>query len=306
MTNVAGYAQELTRESFSAFLDLVKPESVLPRLGLASYDFAGTTKITIPTRVDRNPNLAAAFRAEGAPIRVGAAQTGSKTLTPKNLGVIGTFTNELFEASTPNILSLIQNWMVEDTAIAMDTAFLGSTVGSATVPAGIQAGIAAGNTAASGGVTHALIQKDIRDRFQAMAAGNLGRRPVWIMNPARLIGLELALTATGTAAFPTVSNGTLMGAPVVTSTTVPADTVYLIDAAEVAFAGGAPRFMGTEVSSIHEEDTAPLPLVDGAGVAAKPVRSLFQTNSSAIRMIMQLDWTVLRPGAVQVITGAAY
>ena len=215
-------------------------------------------RFTIPTRVDRNPNLAAAFRAEGAPIRVGAAQTGSKTLTPKNFGVIGTFTNELFEASTPNILSLIQNWMVEDTAIAMDTAFLGSTVGSATVPAGIQAGIAAGNTAASGGVTHALIQKDIRDRFQAMAAGNLGRRPVWIMNPARLIGLELALTATGTAAFPTVSNGTLMGAPVVTSTTVPADTVYLIDAAEVAFAGGAPRFMGTEVA-VPSMKRTPLP-----------------------------------------------
>lgn len=308
MTNVSGWAQELTRESFAGFMDLLYPASVLPRLGLAQYSFNGASKVTIPMRAGKTPNLAGAFRAEGAPIRVGAAAIGSVSLTPKHMGVIGTFTEELFESSTPNILTLIRDFMVKDSAEAIDAAFLGSTVGSATVPAGIQAGIAAGNTAASAGNTHANMVADLRGRLQQMASLNIGSKPVFVMNPARAVGLELALTSTGTAAFPSLSNGVLFGAPVVTSTTVPAGVVFLIDASEVAYAGGTPRFLGSDVATIHEEDTTPLPIVDGGATpkTASPVRSLYQTNSAALRMTMDLDWTILRAGAVQTITGAAY
>jgi hypothetical protein len=96
---------------------------------------------------------------------------------------------------------------------------------------------------------------------------------------------------------------------VVTSTNVPAQVVFLIDAAEVYFAGGAPRFMGTEVATLHEEDTSPAAIVGGTTgtpAPATPVRSLFQTNSAALRCVWELDWTVMRTGAVQTITGATY
>jgi hypothetical protein len=228
------------------------------------------------------------------------------TLTPKSMGVIGTFTAELLERSTPSIEALIRDAMIQDTATALDTAFLGATAGSATVPAGIQTYATGANTAASAGATTADIITDVRGRLQQLMSQNLGRRPVWVMNPARWIGVQLSVTAAGTPAFPEAAAGTLMGYPVVTSTNVPAAIVYLIDAAEVGFAGGAPRFMGTEVATIHEEDTAPLPIVDGAGVAAQPVRSLFQTNSAALRCLWELDWTVMRPGAVQTLSAVAW
>ena len=305
MSNVAGYAQELTRESYGAFMDLLRGESVVPQLPLNRYEFNGYASIKIPARA-ATPNMAGAFRAEGAPIRVGGLSLTSTTLTPKSLAVIGTWTNELMERSTPSILEVIRNAMIEDTAQALDAAFLGNAVASATTPAGIQQAATAGNTAASAGATTANIMADVRARLQAMTALNLGRRPVFIMNPARWFGVKLAITAAGTPAFPEAANNTLMGIPVVTSTNVPAAMVYLVDAAEISFAGGAPAFMGTEVATLHEEDTAPLPVVGSTGTVAQPVRSLYQTNSSALRTIWQLDWAVMRAGSVQTISAAAW
>lgn len=304
-TSAAGWAAELVRDGYGQFMDMLKPESVLPRLSLNNFSFDGYNSIKIPMRNPAaNPNLAGAFRAEGAAIRVGALSLGSLTLTPKSLGVIGTFSMELFERSTPNIEQVIRSAMVSDTAAALDSAFLGNAAASATTPGGILAGLAAGNTAASAGATSANIVADLRGRMQAMAAANMGRKPVWIMNPARAWGLSLALTASGAPLFPEMQNGTLLGMPVVTSTTVPAATVFLIDGAEIFFAGGAPSFMASDVATIHEEDTAPLAI--NGGTAATPVRSLFQTNSAALRCLWNVDWAVARAGAVQTITAAAW
>jgi hypothetical protein len=145
---------------------------------------------------------------------------------------------------------------------------------------------------------------DLRGRLQQMASLNLGRKPVWIMNPARAWGLQLATNAVGAVAFPEMSSGSLIGVPVVTSTNVPADVVFLIDAAEVYFAGGAPRFMGTDVATLHMEDTTPLAI--NGGTPANPVRSLYQTNTAAIRAMWDLDWAMNRSGCVQTITAVAW
>lgn len=308
MTNVPGWAEELTREAYGGFMDLIAPESVVPRIPMVRYNFGGASSIKIGMRKDKTKNLAAGFRAEGAPIRVGAGVTDSRILTPKSLGVIGTFTNELFGRSTPNIEQLIRSWIVEDTAEALDKTFLDAVAGSAIRPAGLQNGLLAANTAASTGVTAAAITADIRERMQAMADANLGRRVVFVMNTARFIGIKLALTPTGTLAFPEAANGQLIGYPVITSVNVPSDVIFMVDAAELAFAGDAPVFMGTEVATIHEEDTTPLAIGTAGAPAtvAAPARSLFQTNSSALRAIWEVDWNVARVGAVQTITAAAW
>jgi hypothetical protein len=173
------------------------------------------------------------------------------------------------------------------------------------------AGLAAGDTAASGGNTAALITADLRGRLQALTAQNMGRSPVWVMNPARAWGVQLALTAAGTPAFPSMANGTLMGIPVVTSTNVPDDIVLLIERTEVTYASNPPRFSGTEVATVHEEalQSDVKPIVDSTaapGVTANPVRSLWQTNSAGLRMTMELDWAKLRTGGVQALTSVGW
>ena len=49
-----------------------------------------------------------------------------------------------------------------------------------------------------------------------------------------------------------------------------------------------------------------LPIVDGAGTAAAPVRSLYQTNSLGLRMTLETDWSMTRDGAVVTLTGVSW
>ena len=304
MSNVDGWAAELSRESYAAFLDLLQPESVIPRVPMNRFEFAGFSAINIPGRAE-TPNLAGAFRAEGDPIPVKQAATMKTVLTPKSMGVISTFTAECLRRSTPSIEALIRKWIVEDTAVALDTQFLGNAAATPMAPAGLQ-NLAGANTAASSGNEHAEIAADIKGMVSSMTSSNLGRRPVWIMHPSNLIALNMTLTAVGTPAFPETASNSLYGMPVVTSTTVPTDVVYLVDASELAIAFSGPQFLGTDVASVHMEDTTPLPIVDGAGTAAAPVRSLYQTNSLGLRMTLETDWSMTRAGAVVTLTGVAW
>jgi HK97 family phage major capsid protein len=304
MTNVSGWAQELVRDTYAAFMDTLKPESVIPRIGMNQYSFDGFQSIKIPMRA-ATPRLDGAFRAEGAPIPVKQMGFASKVLTPKSMGVISTFSNELFERSTPNILDVIRSAIITDTAEALDAKFLSADAAVAGIsPEGSQNGILAADTAVSLGTDVASITADLRGRLQRMASLNLGKRPVWVMNPARAWGLQLATNAVGAVAYPEMANGTLIGAPVITSTTVPAGVVFLFDAAELYFAGGAPRFVGTDVATLHMEDTTPAAI--NGSVAASPVRSLYQTNTAAIRAMWELDWAFNRAGCTQTITGVEW
>lgn len=320
MTTVAGWAQELVRDGYAAFMESLAPESVVPRVPMTRHDFSGFNRIVIPARANTYPtapNLAGAFRAEGAPIRVGRTTTTSKILTPKSMGVIGTFTRELLRRSTPNIETAIRQWMLEDTAIALDTIFLDAVAGTAIRPAGIQNGIAPGDTGASSGNTGQDITNDLTARLKALAGHGMGRRPVWVMNTGNAWALSMSKTPTGEPQFPDFANatGTVAGIPVIASTTVPADVIFLIDASELSFAGGAPLFEASDVATVHEDDGAPnadgvtgasvKPIVD-AGVPASPVRSMYQTNSVALKATWEVDWVVMRPGAVQTITGVAW
>ena len=300
MTNVDGFAAELTREGYGAFMELLQPESIIPQLPLTRFDFGSNASIKIPGRA-ATPTMDGAFTGEGDAIPVKRAAITSQTLTPKKLGVIGTFTQELFERSTPNILAEIRRWVIEDTAVALDAAFLSNFAGSTIQPPGMESlggtpidgtGMMADQATATGVLKQAIV---------SMTSNNMGRRPVWVMHPANAFELTMMQNAVGAPAFEGMANGSLVGIPVVTSTTCPTGAIFLLDCADIVFAGGAPRFLASDVASIHEEDTTPLPLVDGSGTAAKPVRSLYQTYSSALRTVWYVDWNQLRDGSVVVI-----
>jgi hypothetical protein len=77
-----------------------------------------------------------------------------------------------------------------------------------------------------------------------------------------------------------------------------------VDAADFATAtGDAPRFAVSNEATLHEEDTTPLALgtAGSPNVVAAPMRSLFQTDSVAIRLSLFVTWTMRRTGMVQVI-----
>jgi len=74
----------------------------------------------------------------------------------------------------------------------------------------------------------------------------------------------------------------------------------LVDAADFVVVGGeAPRIEISDQATLHLEDTSPLDLVSGSpSVVAAPQKSLFQTDSLAIRMVMPLNWLQRRAGTI--------
>jgi hypothetical protein len=76
----------------------------------------------------------------------------SISFTPKKMGVISTFTREIYEHSTPSIDSLIRQQIVDDTSGAIDSVLLDATAATTTRPAGLRAGVAATTATAGGGL----------------------------------------------------------------------------------------------------------------------------------------------------------
>jgi HK97 family phage major capsid protein len=223
------------------------------------------------------------------------------TLSPKKMAVISTFTREIAEHSTPAIEELIRNAMQEDTSVALDTVLLDNVVADATRPAGIRNGVSV-TTATAGGGFAALVG-DIKALVGALITSTNGniRSPVWIMNPIQAISIALTQNAGGDFPFAAEINGNrFQGYPVIQSSTVTAGMVILIDAADfVSVEGDAPKFDISDTATLHME-TAPAAIstVGAPNVVAAPVRSLWQTDTIGVRMLMDVNWALRRTGVV--------
>jgi HK97 family phage prohead protease len=303
MTSVVGWAAELVQQTWTDFMPLLMPKAVFNRLsarGLA-LSFGRAGKINIPTRA-RTPTIAGSFVGEGQPIPVRQGLFTTQALTPKKLAVITTWTREMDVYSTPAIEGLLRDAVQEDTTVAIDSVLLDANPATVVRPAGLLNGVAALTATAGGGLDAAI--GDISQLVSALITSTLGnvRNPVWLLNPGDLHRLRMVIVSQS-GVFPfraEIDAGNLDGIAFIDSFTVPPRTLILIDAADFVTAGAdAPRFEMSDQATLHEEDTAPAPIAPGpSGPASAPVRSLFQTDSLALRMIMNLNWTMRRSGMV--------
>ena len=311
-TTLAGWAAELVQQIVVEFMATLMPKSVFPRLsGLGlSLTFGRNGKIIIPTR-SRTPTIAGSFVGEGAPIPVRQGAFTSQTLTPKKMAVITTWTREIDEHSVPAIEGLLRNAIGEDTAVSLDAVLLDANAATVVRPPGLLNGVAA-LTATAGGGFNALVG-DIKALSGALLTGTAGnvRQPCWIMNPQQVNSAGL-IAAPGVGAFPfreEIGQGRLSGWPIIDSGTVPLGTVIAIDAADfVAVGGDAPRFEISDQATLHLEDTAPADIVSGAapGTPANPVKSMWQTDSLALRLILPVNWALRRTGVIAWTQGVTW
>jgi HK97 family phage major capsid protein len=310
-TTTSGWASQLVETSVQGFTELLMPASVLPGLAARGLrmNFGRAGVLSIPTR-SATPTIAGSFVAEGAPIPVRQGAFSSQTFTPKKLAVISTFTREIAEHSTPAIEGLIRNAMQEDTSVAVDTVLLDATAASTTRPAGLRNGVSTLTATAGGGF--AALVGDLRQFVAALITASNGnlRQPVWIMNDIQALSIATTQNAGGDFPFAMeINNNRFQGYPVILSSTVTAGMVLLIDAADfIIIEGGAPRFDVSDQATLHLEDTTPLAIGTAGAPAtvAAPVRSLFQTDSMALRMIMDLNWGLRRAGVVAWTTAVTW
>jgi HK97 family phage prohead protease len=305
-TVTSGWASQLVATSLQGFFDALIPNSVYPGLAAkgTKFSFGAAGIVMMPTR-SSTPTIAGSFVAQGAPIPVRQGAFAAITFTPKKMAVISTFTREIAEHSTPAIDGLIRQAITEDTSVAIDTVLLDANAATTTRPAGLKNGVAAITATAGGGLAGVL--GDLRGLTSALISGTQGnvRSPVWLMNPGDVLAVKLTPAIAGGGEFPfmdELAGGTLLGYPVIQSTNVAADTMLLLDAADfVSVSGDSPRFDVSNQATLHMEDTTPLQIATGAqgsGVLATPARSLWQTDSIGVRMLLDLNWGMRRTGVV--------
>jgi HK97 family phage major capsid protein/HK97 family phage prohead protease len=310
-TSTSGWASQLVTTAFAAFQELLMPASVYPGLSARGLrlNFGRNGVISIPTRA-ATPTIAGSFVLEGSPIPVRQGAFSAQTLTPKKMAVITAFTREISEYSNPAIEGLLRNAIQEDTSVALDTVLLDATAASTTRPAGLRNGVTV-TTATAGGGFAALVG-DLKALVGALitaSSGNL-RKPTWIMNPVQALSIATTQNAGGDFPFAAeINNNRFQGYPVILSSTVTAGMVILLDADDfVSVEGDAPRFDVSDQATLHLEDTTPLAIgtAGSPNTVAAPVRSLFQTDSMALRMIMPMNWTLRRTGTVAWTTSVTW
>jgi HK97 family phage prohead protease/HK97 family phage major capsid protein len=304
MTTVTGWAAELAQTRYADLMPLLFPKAILTRLaprGL-TLDFGASGRIVIPTR-SRTPSLAGSFVGEGLPIPVRQGAFTSQTLTPKKMAVISTWTREMGDHSVPAIEGLIREAIQDDTTVAIDSVLIDANPATVIRPAGLLNGVAATTpTAITNGALNALVT-DITNLISAISTATYGnvRNLVWLANQTDMLRASL-VTAANTGVFPfrdEIRGGSLNTIPIIDSATVPAKTLILVDAADFVVVGGdAPRMEMSDQATLHMEDTTPAELVASPSTVAAPQRSLFQTDSLALRMVMPLNWSQRRAGTV--------
>jgi HK97 family phage prohead protease/HK97 family phage major capsid protein len=311
MTTVTGWAAELAQTTYADLMPLLMPKAILTRIapyGL-TLGFGTAGRIVIPTR-SRTPTLAGSFVGEGMAIPVRQGAFTSQTLTPKKMAVISTWTREMGDHSVPAIEGLIRQAIQEDTSVAIDSVLLDANPATTIRPAGLLNGVAALPPTALGGNPINAFVGDLTNLISAISGATFGnlRSPVWLANQTDMLRASL-LNAMNTGIFPfraEIAGGTLNTIPIIDSATVPAKTLILVDAADFVVVGGdAPRMEMSDQATLHMEDTTPLDLVSSGspGTVASPQRSLFQTDSLALRMVMPLNWLQRRAGTVAWVQG---
>ena len=314
-TTAQGWAADLVTVAIGDFFGLLQPLSIYAPLSALGgrFTFGPNGILSMPTR-QSTPTLGGAFFGQGNPIPVKQGAFTAVTMTPKKVGVISTFTREIAEHSTPSIEQLVRDAILEDTANAIDAVLLDNNAATAIRPQGLQN---AAQVQSASGATAALdkLIADIKTMTNALFASTNGnvRTPVWIMSPSVANNIALTTVPTiGNMPFrDEISAGRLAGYPIIKSSNSAAATWWLVDAADfVSATGDSPRFEVSDQAVLQLDDAPTQDLAAAGSPVTLPsggaIKSLWQTDTIGVRMIMDLNWIMRRANMVQYMTSLGW
>jgi hypothetical protein len=260
--------------------------AVIARSVQISFD--GAAQIAVPSL--SLPNAAFISESAAIPVVMGVTSGGS-VLLPAKLATIVSLSGEMVRNSAAE--ALVRQVLVENVGASLDAALFNANAAvPGTSPAGILNGITPITAAASGTPTEKMVA-DIGAIAQVIAqvAGSNGGA---IIVAAPREAVMLSMLAEESFIW-----------PIFMSAALPAGTVIGIAAAGLATAIDAPRIESSSEVTLHMDD-APGELVSTGGALAHPVRSAFQTDSTALRFILPATWARRSNKAVAWVQGAQW
>ena len=243
---------------------------------------------------------------ESKAIKVSKADFSTISLSPLKVAALAVVSNELLRDSSPSAEMLVRDALVKASSQRVDaTLFSTDAAVSGVSPAGLLNGVAGHNTHGTSAEGVIADFKQLTAIFQSYKnATDL----VVVTTPDLAVSLSLMLTALGQPQFPGTSQdgGTLFGRPVFTGDNVPASAFIMMKPSDIWRIGdGGVQVSISNVATIEQDDN-PQGASDTPTAASATLMSMFQTESTAIKVVRSINFAKRRSHAVQYIDNADY
>ncbi|WP_313302923.1 phage major capsid protein [Diaphorobacter sp.] len=259
------------RAASSGFLSLVRSRSLIGKIAAVS----GFAKVPFetPSLIQKTP-LGAGWSGETRVIALASSSFDTASLKRKKIASIVPQTNELLKGAGADFESALTRDLVAAVAELEGAAFIdAANLETEESPAAITAGI----TPTTGTTDPKADIKTLLESF----TGDIETAVLVTRPDAGLTLYNAGFLGSG------VKGGDVAGVPHVTSNTVAAGTVALIDPSHILLADDGVVLDLSDEALLFDENNKPI--------------SLWQFNLSAIRAIRYLNWKAL-PGAVSVLS----
>lgn len=276
-----GWGSDLVGEAVADFFASLGPLSAMGQIigrGL-SVSLPGRGSISIPYR-SAQPGESP-WVAEGEPIRVLSYGFAAKSLGPsRKAATITVVSGELYRRT--NAEPIFRRMLREDAGRTLDAAYLSAGAASSSALAGLLNGVT--ETAGT--------SSDVTDDLAALASAvSTSGEVVFIAAPKRAARIRVRKPELASAVF--------------ASAVIPADRVIALDPLALVHGfGGEPDITSSIEALVHMSDDADP--IRASGATADPVRSLFQTDALAVRMILDLAFAKITDDAAAFKIGRAH
>lgn len=274
----------------SEFIELLRPATILGRI-------SGWRTVPFNVRVARQSGGSTVnWVGEGNVKPVSELEFDTVTLPYHKIAGIVVLTEELVRLSSPSAEETVRRDLVEQIARFIDAQLITPSVSAgANNPASLTNGVS--SPAASGTDADALYL-DLNTALATFDDVDLSTEGVVIlMTPALARGIATLRNALGQFEFSGMSatGGTLLGFPVIVSSSVPSGTIIILKPSEIFLADDGRV-------SLDASNQATLDMSGGSS----PTFNLWQRNCIGIRAERWITWIKRRDESVAVIDTASY
>lgn len=276
------------------FIDLLMPRTIIGKV--QGFDVIPFNTLIIEQTGGSTFN----WVGDNAPKPVGELAFDKTSLGFSKVAGIVVMSDELVRLSVPSAEAKARNDMIRQCAKFIDQQFIRVAVSAgASNPASITNGV---SSPSATGTTAAALRHDLNIALATFDTSNEDDRSddnlVIVMTPALARGISLLTTTLGVPEFPTMNpqGGTLLGYPVIVSSSVDSGTIVIFKPSEIYLADD-----GRVTLDASREAT-----LDLSG-STNATYSLWQNNAIGLRAERWIRWQKKRAtGVVAVIDTAAY
>jgi hypothetical protein len=283
-TTDAGALMQIALHFVASLVPVSAAAAVIARSLQLSFDSAG--QISVPNLT--LPNAAWVGEGQAIPVVEGTSSAGS-LIVPHKLAVIVPLTGEMIRNS--NAERIVRQVLLENVAKTLDGAlFSANAPVPGLSPGGIVDGVAPLPPSDAGSALDNMVG-DIGNIAAAIAPTAGASTPVLVASPRQAVALAMRAPRDLW--------------PVLMSAALPDKTIIALTPAALATVIEPPRIESSG-ATVHMEEATPGDIVDIGGVLAYPVKSLWQSDSVAIRFILPATWGRRSAAAVAWIENVAW